>query len=60
MPSKTNYRKQEGRKENTKYQNQGVRKGHHHCRSYKQKKEIQQSLFQKNKLDNLKEMDIFL
>lgn len=40
MPSKTDYRKQEGRKENTKYQNQGVRKGHHHCRSYKQKGNI--------------------
>ena len=38
MPIKTDYRKQEGRKENAKNQNQGVRKGHHHCRAYKQKK----------------------
>ena len=38
MPSKTDYRRQEGRKENAKCQNRGVRKGHHHCRAYKQKK----------------------
>ena len=40
MPSKTDYRRQEGRKENAKCQNRGVRKGHHHWRAYKQKKEI--------------------